>query len=51
MPQMSPMDWYSLMIYFFLIYLLIMIFIYYMNYKKLINNKMKMLYKFNFKWY
>nr|AHA52515.1 ATP synthase F0 subunit 8 [Eumacrocentrus sp. QL-2013] len=54
MPQMSPMDWFSLNIYFLMIYYMMMLMIYFIIYNKF-NLNIKMFNNYNnmymIKWY
>nr|ADL59778.1 ATP synthase F0 subunit 8 [Meloidae sp. MT-2010] len=52
MPQMAPLNWLTLMIYFIMIFMLTNSFNFYsfLYNKKLLINKKKALIKFNWKW-
>nr|UZT67441.1 ATP synthase F0 subunit 8 [Melanips sp. ZJUH 20220003] len=52
MPQMKPMYWLFLSIYFMIMYMLINISMYFMDVKKMnmINNKVNKFMMYNFKW-
>nr|AHA52478.1 ATP synthase F0 subunit 8 [Capitonius sp. QL-2013] len=52
MPQMSPMDWFMLMIYFFFIYYFSLIYIYFLYKKNIkLENKFNKEIIFLLKWY
>nr|ARH54315.1 ATP synthase F0 subunit 8 [Curculionidae sp. 6 AH-2016] len=50
MPQMSPLNWLSMYIYFYLLFLLLMIINYYLFLYKPKTHKFKKLSKINWKW-
>nr|AHA52442.1 ATP synthase F0 subunit 8 [Histeromerus sp. QL-2013] len=53
MPQMSPMDWFLLMVFFLFIYYLFLVIIYFLkkNYLNVVNNKINLENSFKLKWY